>query len=146
MPKRIAVHTIILHREGKRVKVSPGKPFDFTPAELADIKKNSPDSIRVPVNEASPATEEKNASEFGNHLANLAAEAQAKADAHADELEVARKAGEAEEAAAARQAELDAAAKAFEAEAAEKAQAEKPANNGKQGGKNGGKNAPDTEL
>jgi hypothetical protein len=52
MPKRIANNTIILYREGKRVRIPAGKAFDFTAKELEDLKASSPDSIRTPRDES----------------------------------------------------------------------------------------------
>ena len=45
MAKRIAVHTLVLHRAGKRVSVKPGQTVDLTDAELADINRMAPDSL-----------------------------------------------------------------------------------------------------
>jgi hypothetical protein len=45
MAKRIAVHTLVLHRAGKRVSVKPGQVVDLTDAELEDIRKTSPDAL-----------------------------------------------------------------------------------------------------
>lgn len=57
MPLRIPTHTIILHRDGKRVVVRPAKegqkiePFPFTDAEIKDITASSPTALRKPINE-----------------------------------------------------------------------------------------------
>ncbi|QGF21042.1 hypothetical protein MA12_gp34 [Pectobacterium phage MA12] len=52
MPKRIAVHTLVLTREGKRVTVKPGDLVDLTSDEVKEL--NALNAIRQPVNE-SPA-------------------------------------------------------------------------------------------
>ena len=46
MPKRIAVNSITVYRGGKRVVIKPKQAFDFTDAELDDIKKIAPDSVK----------------------------------------------------------------------------------------------------
>lgn len=52
MPKRIAVHTLVLTRDGKRVTVKPGELVDLTSDEVKEL--NALNAIRQPVNE-SPA-------------------------------------------------------------------------------------------
>jgi len=51
MPKRTAVNTIHIQRDGKTIVVNPGTVYDFTGEELADINASSPESVRTPVNE-----------------------------------------------------------------------------------------------
>jgi hypothetical protein len=46
MAKRIAVHTLVLHRAGKRVSVKPGQVVDLNDAELEDIRKTNPDAVK----------------------------------------------------------------------------------------------------
>lgn len=46
MAKRIAVHTLILHRGGKRVSVKPGQVVDLSDAELEDIRKTNADAVK----------------------------------------------------------------------------------------------------
>lgn len=53
MPKRIAVNTIFVIRDGRRLKILPGTEIDLTTDELETLKKMSPDSIRNPINESS---------------------------------------------------------------------------------------------
>lgn len=48
MPKRTAVNSIFVVRDGKQIQVKPGTTFEFTAEELADIKANSPESVRTP--------------------------------------------------------------------------------------------------
>lgn len=56
MPKRVAVGTIIVQRDGKRMQVPRGQAFDFTAEELADINRLNPGAIRKVVNEDTPQT------------------------------------------------------------------------------------------
>lgn len=58
MPKRETAHTIILMREGKRVKIKPNHIVDLTAEELDDIRKLAPHALK-PVVEAKPAPEVK---------------------------------------------------------------------------------------
>jgi hypothetical protein len=51
MPKRIAVNSIVVYRDGKRFTVKPDQMFDFTDAELADIKRSASDAVRQPTPE-----------------------------------------------------------------------------------------------
>lgn len=51
MPKKVANHTVVVVRDGKRLRVSPGTSFDFTAAEVAGLNKMSPGTLRNPVNE-----------------------------------------------------------------------------------------------
>lgn len=59
MAIRIAVNTLILHRNGKRVKVKPGEQIELTSEELASLKADAPDSIRIPHNEVAEAPKAK---------------------------------------------------------------------------------------
>lgn len=45
MAKRIAVHTLVLFRAGKRVSVKPGQVVDLSDAELTDIMATSPEAL-----------------------------------------------------------------------------------------------------
>lgn len=51
MPKKIPVHTIVVQRDGKTVIPAVGKPFDFTDAEIADVRAVDPKAFRDLVNE-----------------------------------------------------------------------------------------------
>lgn len=51
MPKRIAVNTIFVVRDGQRRKIMPGQEIDLSNDELADIKAHNPDAVRMPINE-----------------------------------------------------------------------------------------------
>lgn len=62
MPKRIAVHTLVLTRDGKRVNVKPGTLVDLTADEVKEL--NALNAIRLPVNETgAPAEDEAPKSE-----------------------------------------------------------------------------------
>ena len=51
MTKKVAISTIVVQRLGETINVMPGQTFDFNDAELEDIERMSPDSIRNPHNE-----------------------------------------------------------------------------------------------
>lgn len=51
MPKLITLATICVIREGKRVFPEINKPFNYTDAEVARIKRVSPTALRTPINE-----------------------------------------------------------------------------------------------
>ena len=53
MPKLIPLISIVVHRNGKAVRLNPAdkKPFDFTDEEVEDIRKVDPDALRKPINE-----------------------------------------------------------------------------------------------
>ena len=51
MPKLITLATICVIREGKRVFPEINKPFNYTDAEVARIKRVSPTALRSPINE-----------------------------------------------------------------------------------------------
>lgn len=61
MPQRIPVNKIIVHRDGKRFAPPLGKPFDFTAAELEDIKAVNPGAVRKVINESADAKDAKDA-------------------------------------------------------------------------------------
>ncbi len=46
MPKKIVHHTVILHREGKRIQPQIGKAFDFTDAEHDSILGANPRALK----------------------------------------------------------------------------------------------------
>lgn len=46
MAIKVPDHTVIVFRNGKQVVVAPGKGFDFTDEEIADIEASRPDSLR----------------------------------------------------------------------------------------------------
>ncbi len=60
MPKLIPMISVVVHRDGKPVRLNPAdkRPFDFTDAEVKDIVAIDPDALRKPINEggeSSPA-------------------------------------------------------------------------------------------
>lgn len=63
MPKRIPTISVVVIRKadsGKNVRktVEPGKPFNFTDAEIEQITRIHPGALRKPVNETATAVEE----------------------------------------------------------------------------------------
>lgn len=58
MPQRIPQHTIVLVRDGQRVKPVIGKPFNFTPEEVKSITASNPKALRHPINESTDAVAE----------------------------------------------------------------------------------------
>lgn len=56
MPKKVALSTIIVVRDNKRVEVKPNsEPFDFTADEIKQIEKSESGGIKLlrnPVNES----------------------------------------------------------------------------------------------
>lgn len=77
MPKRKVVQTVILYRNGERVKPPIGKIFDFTAEEVAQLAQVAPDALARPIVELDVENAEAQAK------AKAEAEAQAKADADA---------------------------------------------------------------
>lgn len=62
MAKRIAIHTVVVVRDGKRKDVTPGTLFDFTADELKELEALG--AVRKPVVEdAEQAASEKVAEE-----------------------------------------------------------------------------------
>lgn len=57
MPQRIANVAVTLHRDGKRIEVMPGKPFNFTKTEINDLNGLNPNALRLPVDESDPNLE-----------------------------------------------------------------------------------------
>lgn len=57
MPIRVPVQSVLVIRDGKRVRPPLGTPFEFTAKELAEINAVNPVAIRKPIQElATPAT------------------------------------------------------------------------------------------
>lgn len=71
MPKRKVLQTVIVYRDGTRIKPAIGEIFDFKQAELESINKINPEAIGRPVMEV----------DVENQAAQEAAAQQAKADA-----------------------------------------------------------------
>lgn len=65
MPKKVPLVSIGVARDGKTVYPPIGKPFDFTKEEVADMdklaKSDRKEYYRDPLNEDSPAAEDKKA-------------------------------------------------------------------------------------
>ena len=61
MPKRIAVHTVVVQREGQRKEILPGTLFDFTVEEVKELEALK--AVRKPVVE--DAEESKPAAKGG---------------------------------------------------------------------------------
>ena len=62
MPKRKVVQTVIVFRDGQRIKPAIGEIFDFTQKELESINKMNPGALDRPVIEVdaeAPVAEEK---------------------------------------------------------------------------------------
>jgi len=56
MPSRITHHTVVVHRDGENVRLSPGKRFDFTDDEIAELAVTGPNALRpVPPASRRPA-------------------------------------------------------------------------------------------
>lgn len=51
MPKRVTTVSTTVVREGKRVEVAAGKPYDFTADEIKDLNRIHPGALRKGVNE-----------------------------------------------------------------------------------------------
>lgn len=54
--KMIANNAVVVHRDGKSVKIKTGESFDFTKEEVAELTKSG--ALREPVNET-PAVHKK---------------------------------------------------------------------------------------
>lgn len=62
MPKRKVVQTVIVFRDGQRIKPAIGEIFDFTQKELESINKMNPGALDRPIIEVdaeAPVAEEK---------------------------------------------------------------------------------------
>jgi hypothetical protein len=59
MPKRVTTVSTTVVRDGKRVDIAAGKPYNFTEAEIRDLNTMHPGALRKGVNEtaAEPADE-----------------------------------------------------------------------------------------
>lgn len=49
MPQRVTNTSVVIYREGKRLFLDPGTPYDFTEKEVEDFKRLMPGSLRKPV-------------------------------------------------------------------------------------------------
>lgn len=69
MPKRVPVKSIVLFRDGKQVRPTIGKEFDFTAEELKDINDLSPKSVRKVIVEDAESAETLAAAEAAREQA-----------------------------------------------------------------------------
>ena len=83
MPKRKVVQTVIVYRDGQRIKPTIGEIFDFQQKELDQIMAINPDAVTRPVVEVD--VENLEAQKAANEKADAAAQkaANEKADAAA---------------------------------------------------------------
>lgn len=51
MPNLVPLVAVTIVRNGAKVRPTPGKPFNFTPAEAKEISDSYPRAFRDPVNE-----------------------------------------------------------------------------------------------
>ncbi|HGE7051787.1 TPA: hypothetical protein ACGCAJ_004705 [Serratia marcescens] len=78
MPKRKVVQTVVIYRDGQRLKPAIGTIFDFKQNELDDITSINPDAVTRPIVEVD--------------VENLQAQADAKAQAEKDAADAKAKA------------------------------------------------------
>lgn len=52
MPVKVPHHQVVVQRNGVNVQVPIGKPFDFTDAEVKEIRSYNLHALRSPVNES----------------------------------------------------------------------------------------------
>lgn len=64
MPTRVPHHQIVVHRDGKNIRVPIGKPFDFTQDEVDQVRESHPHALRHPVNEGRAAPMPEVTSDF----------------------------------------------------------------------------------
>ena len=55
MPKKIPLISVTVHRNGKPIEPTIGKPFEFTDEEIDEVLQAVPGSMRDPVNEEAPS-------------------------------------------------------------------------------------------
>ncbi|MCB1865168.1 MAG: hypothetical protein KDG50_07030 [Chromatiales bacterium] len=51
MPKMVPLQSVVLFREGKRVRPQIGKVFNFTADEIEELTEASPECLRKPIAE-----------------------------------------------------------------------------------------------
>lgn len=87
MPKRIAVNTVVVVRDGKRKEIAPGTLFDFTVDEVKELEAMK--AVRKPVVEdADQAAAAKVNEENSGSGVDLSAMTVEQLKAHAAELEI----------------------------------------------------------
>lgn len=79
MPKRKVVQTVVIYRDGQRIKPAIGDIFDFKQNELEDINSINPDALARPIVEV----DVENVQAQADAKAKAEADAKAKADADA---------------------------------------------------------------
>lgn len=57
MPVHVPHFQVVIHRDGKNIRVPIGKPFEFTAAEAKEIHSLHPQALRPAIVEALPAPE-----------------------------------------------------------------------------------------
>lgn len=81
MPKRKVLQTVIVHRDGQRLRPSLGEIFDFTADELASINAINPDALGKPMMEVDVENEDaRQKAEADAKAAKAEADAKAAAD------------------------------------------------------------------
>lgn len=78
MPKRKVLQTVIVHRDGQRIRPLVGAIFDFTADEVASINAINRDALGKPVMEVD--VENEDARQKAEADAKAAADAKASAD------------------------------------------------------------------
>jgi len=59
MPKRITKQSVVVHRDGKPIRLKSGVMFDFTKDEIEEMKAAGIDALRTPHNELESIEEVK---------------------------------------------------------------------------------------
>lgn len=81
MPKRKVAQTVIVYRDGQRLKPAIGEIFDFTDDEMQSINRINPEALTRPI--------------IAVDVENEAAQAEAKAAVEAEEAKAKAKGGKA---------------------------------------------------
>ncbi len=63
MPERITLASIVVIRDGKRVRPELNKPFNYTKEEITSILEGHPAALRKPINESTKDDEKGPAAE-----------------------------------------------------------------------------------
>jgi hypothetical protein len=72
MPKRITKQSVVVHRDGKPIRLKSGILFDFTKDEIEELKIAAPNALRTPNNELESVEEVKAAPPKGGKPAQAA--------------------------------------------------------------------------
>lgn len=97
MPKRKVLQTVIVHRDGQRIRPLVGAIFDFTADELASINAINTDALGKPVMEVDVENEDARQKAEAEAAAKAAADAKASADKKNGNKVSAKKAAEDDE-------------------------------------------------